>query len=106
MEGPVYRSKLSVNGIGIEIPGARDREGINRIIFDELVYGRFEDRARQYFRQVIEELAERGCDAVVLGCTEIPLLISEADSPLPELDSTRILARAALREATRQRELL
>ena len=105
MEGPVYRSKLSVNGIGWEIPGAREREGINEIIFGELVYGRFEDRARQYFRQVIEELGERGCDAVVLGCTEIPLLISEADSPLPVLDSTRILARAALREATRQREI-
>lgn len=105
MEGPVYQSKLSVNGIGFEIPGAREREGINEIIFDELVYGRFEDRARQYFRRVIEELGERGCDAVVLGCTEIPLLISEGDSRLPVLDSTRILARAALREATRQREL-
>ena len=105
MEGPVYRSKLSVNGIEFEIPGAREREGINEIIFGELVYGRFEDRARQYFRQIIEELGERGCDAVVLGCTEIPLLVSEADSPLPVLDSTRILARAALREATRQRDL-
>jgi aspartate racemase len=105
MEGPVYRSKLSVNGIEFEIPGAREREGINEIIFGELVCGRFEDRARQYFRQVIDELRERGCDAVVLGCTEIPLLISEADSPLPVLDSTRILARAALREATRQREI-
>jgi aspartate racemase len=100
MEGPVYRSKLSVKGIGCEIPGAKERDGINEIIFDELVYGRFEDRARQYFRQVIRDLGQRGCDAVVLGCTEIPLLISEADSPLPALDSTRILARAALREAT------
>jgi aspartate racemase len=106
MEGPVYRSKLSVNGIGFEIPGARERERINEIIFGELVYGRFEDRARRYLRQVVEDLGGRGCDAVVLGCTEIPLLISEADSPLPVLDSTRILARAALREATRQRELL
>jgi aspartate racemase len=101
MEGPVYRSKLSALGIEGEIPGSKEREGINAIIFDELVYGRFEDRARHYFREVIRELAERGCDAVVLGCTEIPLLISDADSPLPVLDSTRILARAALREATR-----
>jgi aspartate racemase len=100
MEGPVYRAKLAARGIGFEIPGAKEREGINEIIFGELVYGRFEDRARQYVRQVIRELGERGCDAVVLGCTEIPLLISEADSPLPSLDSTRILARAALREAT------
>jgi aspartate racemase len=100
MEGPVYQAKLAASGIGFEIPGAKEREGINEIIFGELVYGRFEDRARQYVRQVIRELGERGCDAVVLGCTEIPLLISEADSPLPSLDSTRILARAALREAT------
>jgi aspartate racemase len=100
MEGPVYQAKLAARGIGFEIPGAKEREGINEIIFGELVYGRFEDRARQYVRRVIRELGERGCDAVVLGCTEIPLLISEADSPLPSLDSTRILARAALREAT------
>ncbi len=101
MEGPVYGSKLSPNGIGLEIPGAKERSTINDIIFGELVYGRFEDRARQYFRDTIRGLGERGCDAVVLGCTEIPLLISEVDSPLPALDSTRILARAALREATR-----
>ena len=101
MEGPVYPSKLSAKGIGCEIPRPEERERINEIIFGELVYGRFEDGARQHFRQVIRELGERGCDAVVLGCTEIPLLISEADSPLPALDSTRILARAALREATR-----
>jgi aspartate racemase len=100
MEGPVYRSKLSHHGIRCEIPEAKQREGINDIIFGELVYGRFEDGARQYFRHVILQLDKRGCDAVVLGCTEIPLLISEEDSPLPVLDSTRTLARAALREAT------
>jgi len=101
MEGPVYRSKLAAKGIRHEIPDDDVRGRINDIIFDELVAGRFEDRARQYFQRTIRALGERGCDAVVLGCTEIPLLISEADSPLPALDSTRILARAALREATR-----
>ena len=70
------------------------------MIFDELVYGRFEAGSRDYLRGVITRLGERGCDAVVLGCTEIPLLISDADSPLPALDSTTILARAALRAAT------
>ena len=99
MEGPVYRSRLAALDIGFEIPDGPEREEINRIIFDDLVHGRFEDRARQYFRGIIGELGARGCDAVVLGCTEIPLLISETDSPLPALDSTRILARAALREA-------
>jgi aspartate racemase len=101
MEGPVYPPKLSARGIAYEIPDPEQRERINRVIFDELVYGRFENEPRRYFQSVIRSLAERGCDAVVLGCTEIPLLISEADSPLPALDSTRILARAALREATR-----
>ncbi len=101
MEGPVYPSKLSLQGIDHVIPDAAERERINEIIFSELVYGRFEDSARRYFRSVIDALAARGCDAVVLGCTEIPLLVSQSDSPLPVLDSTRILARAALREAIR-----
>ena len=71
------------------------------MIFEELVCGRFEESSRRYLRSVIEALGRRGCDAVVLGCTEIPLLLAEADSPLPAIDSTRTLARAALREATR-----
>jgi aspartate racemase len=101
MEGPVYPPKLSAAGIRHEIPSSEDRERINTIIFDELVYGRFEEPARQFFREVIARLRDRGCDAVALSCTEIPLLISEKDSSLPILDSTRILARAALREAAK-----
>ena len=100
MEGPVYPEKLAVHRIAYEIPDAGDRERIDSIIFEELVYGRLEDRSRQYLRGVIETLGTRGCDAVVLGCTEIPLLVADADSPLPAIDSTRTLARAALREAT------
>ena len=99
MTGPVYPTKLAAAGVAYEIPGAEDRERINDVIFQELVYGRFEDRARSYLRDVIGRLGDCGCDAVVLGCTEIPLLISETDSPLPTLDSTRLLARAALRTA-------
>jgi aspartate racemase len=101
MEGPVYREKLAARGIEQEIPQAEDRERINATIFNELVYGRMEEASRRYFCRVIEELGVRGCDAVILGCTEIPLLVSEADSPLPVVDSTRTRARAALREATR-----
>ena len=101
MEGPVYREKLVARGISHEIPKADDRERINAIIFNELVYGRFAETSRRCFRAVIEALGARGCDAVVLGCTEIPLLITEAESPLPAIDSTCTLARAALREATR-----
>jgi len=101
MEGPVYRGKLGARGIDQEIPDADDRERINAIIFNELVLGRMEKTSRRYFCGVIEELGARGCDAVILGCTEIPLLVTDADSPLPVIDSTRTLARAALREATR-----
>jgi aspartate racemase len=101
MEGPVYPAKLDAAGIAHQVPEARDRERINDVIFNELVYGRFEESSRQYFQAVIRRLGDLGCDAVVLGCTEIPLLIREGDSPLPAIDSTRTLARAALREATR-----
>jgi aspartate racemase len=101
MEGPVYPPRLSERGIGCVIPEADDGARLHGVIMDELVYGRLESGSRNYFQNVIGGFEQLGCDAVVLGCTEIPLLISESDSPLPILDSTRILARAALREATR-----
>lgn len=99
MDGPVYAAKLAARGIAHEIPDIQDREQINAIIFDELVHGRPEVSSRQYFLRVIEALGNRGCDAVILGCTELPLLIAESESPLPVIDSTRTLARAALRAA-------
>jgi aspartate racemase len=101
MEGPVYREKLATRGIAFEIPTAADRQRLNAIIFDELVCGRIEETSRRNVQQMIDGLREVGCDAIVLGCTEIPLLISDNDSSLPTIDSTRTLARAALREATR-----
>jgi aspartate racemase len=101
MEGPVYVRPLAAREIEREIPPAEDRGLINDVIFGELVHGRFEDSSRRSFQEIIGRLASRGCDAVALSCTEIPLLIGEADSSLPTLDSTRILARAALRVATR-----
>jgi aspartate racemase len=100
MEGPVYPSKLAPAGIEYRVPNAGQRERINRIIYDELVCARFLPTSLKYFREVIRDLASDGCDAVALACTEIPLLVGEADSQLPTLDSTRILARAALRDAT------
>jgi len=100
MEGAVYQSKLAPACIGYRVPNTEQRARINQIIYDELVHARFMPESRAYFQNVIGELADKGCDAVALACTEIPLLISAADSPLPILDSTRILARAALRGAT------
>lgn len=99
MEGPVYLTKLSACGIEHLMPNADERARIDAIIMDELVNGIFSEESRQYFQQVIGRLSHEGCDAVVLGCTEIPLLIDDRFSPLPTLDSTRILARAAIRKA-------
>ena len=99
MEGPVYPPKLKAQEIDFKIPDAEDRLRINEIIFDELVNGKFLPESRSYFVNVIGRLKEQGCDAAILGCTEIPLLIAPEDSPLPVLDSTRLLARAALRKA-------
>jgi aspartate racemase len=93
MAGPVYAKEL----VRPDLP---EREEINRIIMDELVCGVFKPAAVQYFRDVIERMKRAGCEAVVLGCTEIPLIMSDANSPLPTLDSTRLLARAALRRAS------
>jgi aspartate racemase len=99
VDSEVYPDKLAARGLAYVRPGAEDREECNRIIMDELVRGRFEPASVAYFQQVIGRLKAAGCDAVVLGCTEIPLIISDANSPLPTLDSTRLLARAALRHA-------
>jgi aspartate racemase len=78
------------------------RDEINRIIMDELVCSVFKPQAVSYFQRVIGRLKDEGCDAVVLGCTEIPLIMNDGNSPLPTLDSTRLLARAALHRAVRE----
>jgi aspartate racemase len=102
MTGPVYPEALKNYAISHEIPGDDDRARIDEIIFDELVNGLFTEESRNYFNEVMRTLKQRGCDAAVLGCTEIPLVVDPSDSPLPTLDSTRLLARAAIREALAQ----
>jgi len=99
MTGPVYPDVLKKFGISHQIPDEDDREKIDTIIFKELVNGIFREESRMYFNQVIQKLKGKGCDAVVLGCTEIPLLVDPHTCPLPTLDSTRLLARAAIKEA-------
>jgi aspartate racemase len=99
MEGPVYPVALKAAGMEHRIPKAEQRQRINEIIFDELVNGQFLPRSLAYYVEVIRSLKDEGCDAVVLGCTEIPLLVTPESSPLPTLDSTRLLARAAVRKA-------
>lgn len=99
LESDVYPEKLKNYGLEYVLPDGAEREEINRIIMDELVCGVFRSEAVTYHQKVIERFKDEGCDAVVLGCTEIPLIISDANSPLPTLDSTHLLARAALRRA-------
>ena len=96
---PIYRGALDSVGIETIVPDAADAETVHRIIFAELVDGVFTDASRQIYNGVIARLADRGCDAAALACTEIPLLVRPEESPLPTLDSTRLLAKAALREA-------
>jgi aspartate racemase len=101
-EGPVYTEVLEEFRIESRIPDEADRDRINEIIFKELVNGVFTEDSRSYFNEVAGKLKARGCDAVVLGCTEIPLIVRPDDTPLPTLDSTRLLARAALKKALEQ----
>ncbi len=99
MTGPVYSEVFKTAKLKHTIPTDSVRERIDRIIFNELVYGEIKDDSKKYFHTQIKILADKGCDSVVLGCTEIPLIVLPEESPLPVLDSTRILARAALKHA-------
>ena len=99
VDSEVYPEKLTARGLKFVRPSAAEREECNRIIMDELVCSNFKPESVATFQQVIGRLKDQGCDAVVLGCTEIPLIISDENSLLPTLDSTRLLARAALRRA-------
>lgn len=100
MEADLYPRVLAAAGLHSIAPPAGDRTLIQRITFEELVNGVFTDAARQAYVKIIEDLGHRGCDAVAMVCTEFPLLVSADASPLPTLDSTDLLARAAVRAAT------
>lgn len=99
VDSEVYPEKLAARGLGFMRPDPAERDEINRIIMDELVGGIATPEALTDFQRVIGRMKSQGCDAVVLGCTEIPLIVNDANSPLPTLDSTRLLAQAALSRA-------
>ncbi len=101
VESNVYPDKLTEHGLQFVLPNPAEREEMHRVIMDELVYGVFKPEAVAYFQNVIARMKNEGCDAAILGCTEIPLITNDANSALPTLDSTRLLARAALRRAAR-----
>ena len=105
MEGPAYPSAFASCGIGLVPPQIDDRELVHRLIFEELCQGLVSNSARESFLGIIERMKQAGCDGVALACTEIPILITPEVSPLPTLDSTRLLAQAAIEVALGQRPI-
>ena len=105
MTGPVYPGALGRRGIEWDIPNEADRKTVNDIIFNELCLGQFRDESREAYVRIIGKMQDQGCDSVALVCTEIPLLITQEDSPLPILDSTRLLAAEAVNVAVGSRQM-
>lgn len=99
VDSEVYPEKIEAKGLAWLRPTEPERDTLNRIIMDELVQSRFTLQGVATFQRVMGRMKDEGCDAVVLGCTEIPLIMNDGNSPLPTLDSTRLLARAALKRA-------
>lgn len=99
VDSEVYPEKLAATGLQCVRPDSAERAAIHRVIMEELVRGVFSTAGVACFQQVFARMKDDGCDAVILGCTEIPLLMNDSNSPLPTLDSTRLLARAALRRS-------
>ena len=91
-----YKQRLIDAGLQVLIPDTDARAEVHRIIYDELCQGQLLASSRQYYQQVIEDLAKQGAEGVILGCTEIGLLISQADSSIPVFDTTAIHAAAAV----------
>jgi aspartate racemase len=102
MEKGFYGEALSRKGISVLAPDGNERRYVNSVIYDELVAGQFRDESRDGYLAVIRRLAQRGAQGVILGCTEIPLLVSEGDAGLPLFDTTTIHAEAALRYAIQE----
>ena len=105
MTGPVYPGALRRRGIAWAVPDEADRKTVDDIIFNELCLGVIRDESRDAYCRIIGKLAEEGSGAVALVCTEIPLLVSDETSPLPTLDSTRLLAKAAVEVALGERPM-
>jgi aspartate racemase len=105
MNGPVYPGAFGRREMGWAVPSAEDQKLVNDVIFDELCLGTIRDESRDAYLRIIEGLKQDGCDAVALVCTEIPLLVTPDVSPLPTLDSTRLLAKAAIEAAIGDRPM-
>lgn len=103
MEMDFYKSRLTENGLAVLIPEERDRNRINQIIFDELCLGEIRQPSKEYYQEVINKLIEDGAEGIILGCTEIGLLIKPEDSPVPIFDTAEIHAKAAVEIALEEK---
>ena len=99
MQEDFFKDRLRAHGIDVFVPDDADRTEIHRVIFEEIVFGRLEDKSRQAYRDIISRAVAGGAEGVVLGCTEIPLLIGQGDSPVPLYDTTELHALAAVDRA-------
>lgn len=100
VDGNVYTDKLDARNVAYLRPTPTERDEVDGIILEELVYGNFKEQSTDFVRNVIASMKSAGCEGVILGCTELPLIITDANSAIPALDSTRLLACAALHRAT------
>ena len=105
MEQDFYTGRLARHGVDVLVPEAADRDLVRRVIYDELVLGRIRDESREAYRDVMKRLAAAGADGIILGCTEIELLVGPGDSPVPVFPTTRLHAEAAVAYALGQAEL-
>lgn len=99
MEKPFYRERLETRGIEVLVPNAEQRAGVHAVIYDELVHGIIRPESRAFYREVIEDLVSQGAEGIILGCTEIELLVSSADATVPVFPTTAIHVDAALAAA-------
>ncbi|CDO02887.1 Aspartate racemase [Oceanobacillus picturae] len=99
MEQDFYKQRVEDNGIEVIIPEKAAREEVNTIIFNELCHGKIESSSREYYKSVIADMVEQGAEGIVLGCTEIGLLIKTEDAPVPVFDTTYIHAIKAVEKA-------
>lgn len=99
MEQPFYRERLAQHGLDVCVPGAEDQDVIHQIIFSELCLGIVQEESRLAYQRIMGALVAQGAQAIILGCTEISLLVSQADASVPLFDTTAIHARAAAEKA-------
>jgi aspartate racemase len=96
MEQPFYRERLQREGLAVRVPGAAERERVHRVIYDELCLGRVEESSRQALRDIAAGLVRDGAEAIILGCTELMMLLSQSDFAVPVFDTTALHAISAV----------